>query len=207
MEASEIFGARGLPFGGPCLGERNDRKVPMLSPNMEDYLEVIYRLSKGERAVRVSEIAEAIQVRRPSVSKALKRLVESGHVEHSPYGEVSLTDRGTGVAEWQVHSHQVLCDFLVEILGIADDEAEFEACQIEHTAGVNTVDQMERFLDFLKKSPAEVREWISRFHVSTRSKLDESKGSGRSSGDPEGGGKRSAKSGDHDADRIWTSRI
>src|SRR5687768_16430061 len=94
------------PSPKPRTGKRLS-SVPeqRLSANMEDYLEVIYRLSQpnGDEAAQpgsrktgalVSNIAEAIGVKRPSVSKALKRLQREGLVRHTPYNGATVTPRG-----------------------------------------------------------------------------------------------------------------
>ncbi len=138
----------------------------MLSPSMEDYLKVIFRLSQGARGPRVSEIADAIQVRKPSVSKALRRLSESGYVEHVPYGEVALTDRGERVAIRQVHAFEVIADFLEQVLGLSREEAEKEAGGIEHCTGPETVHRLEHFLQFVRSAPPEARGWVEGFVAS-----------------------------------------
>jgi len=135
----------------------------MLSPNMEDYLEVIYRLSEDAGSARVSEIAEVIHVRRPSVSKALRRLAETGYVDHDPYGDVVLTESGERVARRQVRIHRVVSNFLGSILGLSREESDREACQIEHTAGPSTVRRMELFLEFIGDAPREHRRWLASF--------------------------------------------
>jgi DtxR family Mn-dependent transcriptional regulator len=135
---------------------------------MEDYLEVIYRLAEDAGRARVSEIADAIHVRRPSVSKALRRLAETGYVDHDPYGDVVLTESGERVARRQVRNHRVVSRFLTSILGLSREEADHEACQIEHTAGPTTVRCMEGFLDFVANAPETHRRWLRGFaHEST----------------------------------------
>lgn len=135
----------------------------MLSPSMEDYLKVIFRLSQEDSRPRVSEIAEAVRVRKPSVSKALRRLAEAGYVEHVPYGEVTLTESGERVARWQVHSFEVVADFLQSVLGIDRARAEDEAGRIEHSAGTITVDRLEALLKYVRSASPEHRSWLLQF--------------------------------------------
>ena len=135
----------------------------MLSPSMEDYLKVILRLSEGESRPRVSDIADAVQVRKPSVSKALRRLAEAGYVEHVPYGEVNLTESGERVARWQAYSFDVVADFLVTCLGLERERAEEEAGRIEHSAGKVTVDRLEALMRYVRAAPPEHRSWLMQF--------------------------------------------
>lgn len=120
-----------------------------LTANMEDYLEAIYRLSLADGHGRVSRIAEAIGVKKPSVSKALKRLQNEGFVTHSHYGGATVTARGKAVAEAQVRSHRALTRFLEEVLALSPELAEHDACLMEHAISHATVERLATFMDFL----------------------------------------------------------
>jgi|GEM_PF-352565 len=137
-------------------------KEQRLSANMEDYLEVIYRLSQSDKedpaqagsrktGALVSNIAEAIGVKRPSVSKALKRLQREGLVRHTPYNGATVTARGKQVAEAQVRSHRALTRFLQEVLALDGHLAEHDACLMEHAISPETVERLVRFIDHLDR--------------------------------------------------------
>ncbi|MCZ7644795.1 MAG: metal-dependent transcriptional regulator [Planctomycetota bacterium] len=128
----------------------NGLRPRSLSANMEDYLEAIFRLAEREGACRVSQIAEKLGVKRPSVSKALKRLKEQGLVVHTPYGGVGVTARGKQVALQQVRTHRVLTNFLTGVLKLPEDLAEHDACLMEHAISHETVERLVEFIDHLK---------------------------------------------------------
>jgi len=136
-------------------GERNKpsgtRAARALSANMEDYIEAIYRLSKSGSGCRVSAIAEALDVKRPSVSKALKRLHQQGLVSHLPYGKVRVTEQGCSVAERQVRNHKVLTRFMCEVLGLPTELAEHDACLMEHAISNETVERLVEFISHLEE--------------------------------------------------------
>lgn len=139
------------------MGERNGKTARLraararaLSANMEDYLEAIYRLADGQGVARVSNIADALAVKRPSVSKALKRLRDQGLVRHSPYGDVGMTERGRTLARQQVHVHRVLTRFLTEVLKMPVRLAEHDACLIEHAISQETVARLVEFIHHLE---------------------------------------------------------
>ena len=50
----------------------------LLTPSMEDYLEMIYRCSENEEFVRLNKIAQMLNVRDSSASKMMKKLAELG---------------------------------------------------------------------------------------------------------------------------------
>lgn len=124
---------------------RDDQQL--LSPAMEDYLEAIFRVTERNGACSVSDVAEALDVKRPSVSKAIKRLTDAGFVAHEPYGKVSLTAKGRAVGRQQVRMHQVLMHFLVDILQLPPDLAEHDACLMEHAISRATVERLVEFIE------------------------------------------------------------
>lgn len=103
-----------------------------LSASLEDYLEAILQLERASRVARVSEIAEQLNVSRPSVTGALKNLAGRGLVSHARYGHVILTAEGTGIALDVERRHLAIRDFLTTVLAIPEEKAEVTACRLEH---------------------------------------------------------------------------
>ncbi len=62
------------------------------------YLKAVYYLSKQDDSTYVADIAQALEVTRPSASNALKSLSKKGYVVHKPYGDVKLTAKGREAA-------------------------------------------------------------------------------------------------------------
>jgi DtxR family Mn-dependent transcriptional regulator len=131
-----------------------------LTPSMEDYLETIYQLERRQDAVRVKDIAEQAGVRMPSVTAALEGLKRHALVAHEPYGAVTLTDEGRRTAEFLMRRHQTLTTFLRDILGLEGDEAEAEACEIEHALSPRTLTRLLAMIDFLERCPRGGEEWL-----------------------------------------------
>ncbi|MBN1320101.1 MAG: metal-dependent transcriptional regulator [Thermoleophilia bacterium] len=123
-------------------GEKKEGKVDVqaagavasdvLSESLEDYLEAILQLERECRVARVSEIADQLNVSRPSVTGALKNLAARGLVTHEPYGHVTLTDEGSGIAVEVERRHVAIRDFLVDVLGVPAEKADVTACRLEH---------------------------------------------------------------------------
>jgi len=117
-----------------------------LSPTMENYLEVIGKLSKGERVVRVNSLAKELKVRMPSVSEALKVLKDNGLVTHEKYGYIELTEKGSKIAEEVFSRHEILFAFLTKILGIDPVTADEDACKMEHVISPTTLSKLISFV-------------------------------------------------------------
>ncbi len=114
--------------------EKSQVKEPpeALSASLEDYLETILQLERASRVARVSQIADRLGVSRPSVTGALKGLSSRGLVSHAPYGHVTLTDEGAGIALEVERRHVLIRDFLTGVLSLPEDKAEVTACRLEH---------------------------------------------------------------------------
>lgn len=103
-----------------------------LSASLEDYLEAILQLERESRVARVSDIADHLNVSRPSVTGALKNLSSRGLVTHIRYGHATLTEEGTRIALDVEKRHLAIRDFLITVLSIPEDKAEATACRLEH---------------------------------------------------------------------------
>lgn len=123
-----------------------------LSRSMEDYLEVIYNLKVRSDVARVKDIAREMDVKMPSVTGAIRSLVEKGLVKHEPYECVELTDEGLRRASEVAHRHSAIKAFLIDVLGLHEDDAEREACGIEHAINADTLDRLLKFVESTRPS-------------------------------------------------------
>ncbi len=122
-----------------------------LAPRLEDYLETIYLLEKENRVARVKDIAQARNVKMPTVTEVLKRLSERGFIKYEPYGYVSTTEKGKAYAEDLYRKHKVLMKFFKEVLALPPEIAEEEGCLIEHHLSNETVRKIEKLTELLSK--------------------------------------------------------
>lgn len=123
------------------------------TPSMEDYLEAIVLLSEGSKAVKVTEISNALGVKKPSVTSALARLAESGLVTHKRYGSVELTPEGERIARDVYWRHETLRHFLVNILNVELAVAEEDACRMEHVLSRISLSKLAKFIEFVLNCP------------------------------------------------------
>jgi DtxR family Mn-dependent transcriptional regulator len=103
-----------------------------LSPAGQDYLKAIFLLVEEERPVTTQALAARLAVAPPSVTNMVKRLAEMGLVSHTPYGGVSLTERGRVAAAEVVRHHRLIELFLAEVLDVPWDRVHEEAERLEH---------------------------------------------------------------------------
>lgn len=127
-----------------------------LTPSMEDYLEMIYRLSREEGFTRVVELAAALHVQPPSASRMLHRLAKEGLVKYEKYSIIRLTQRGEELGRRLIHRHDVLEQFL-HLIGLRD--ALEDAEKIEHNISDAALEGIERLTAYLTGDPDSLRAW------------------------------------------------
>jgi DtxR family Mn-dependent transcriptional regulator len=125
-----------------------------LTTSMEDYMETILQLFVEKKGVRVSDIAERMEVSKPSVSGALQVLARQGLVNHEPYEVISLTAAGEKVARGILRRHEILKRFLNDILAIPEKDAEAAACGMEHAISAEVTERLARLLDAMARCPS-----------------------------------------------------
>jgi DtxR family Mn-dependent transcriptional regulator len=126
---------------------------PTLSRSVEDYLKAIYRLAAGGDFASTSSIAQALEIQPASVTGMVKRMAESGLLEHVPYKGVRLTEAGAREALRVLRRHRVLETYLCARLGYAWDDVHEEAERLEHAASDRLIEQMARALGFPDRDP------------------------------------------------------
>ena len=102
-----------------------------IQKSAEDYLEAMLILYEEKGYIRSIDIAKHLGVTKPSVSYAVKRLRESGYINMNANGPITLAPAGYKIARRIYERHKALTAFLVK-LGVSRDQAEEDACKIEH---------------------------------------------------------------------------
>ncbi len=117
-----------------------------ISASLEDYLETIFILHRQRGEVRVTDIASALGVSKPSVNRAVGTLCDAGFLEHEFYGTVALTPSGEARAAQVLHRHQLIRRFLHDTLGVPEEIAEEDACRMEHVVSTQTIQHLYDYL-------------------------------------------------------------
>lgn len=134
-----------------------------LTSTMEDYLEAIFDLDRDKRAVRVRDIAKRLDVKMPTVTSMLRALNDRGLVHYEKYEYVELTDNGADVGREMRRRHQMLFRFLTDILKIDAKTADGEACKMEHTLSLTTLEALTDFMEFIQTCPRAGESWLHYF--------------------------------------------
>jgi len=134
-----------------------------LSPSLEDYLEAIYSIIEEKQAVKAIEISRRLGVGRSSVTEALKNLADKKLVNYRRYDVITLTPSGEKAAKKVVLKHRVLYDFFTQILDISPEQAEKDACKIEHVISEEVLNKLIAFIEFNKHFHCKNYDFINEF--------------------------------------------
>lgn len=112
----------------------------------EDYLETILVLQQRLGQVRSIDIVNELGYSKPSISVAMKKLRESGHVLMAGDGTLTLTDSGLAIAR-EVYDRHTVISGLFRLLGVPDEIAAEDACKVEHHLSEKTFLCIREFIE------------------------------------------------------------
>lgn len=116
----------------------------------EDYLEAVLILEKKKGSVRSLNVAELMNVKKPSVSNAIKLLKEGGFLTMDGDKLLHLTELGREVAETIYERNCILTEGLI-YLGVDPETAEQDACRLEHDISRESFEKLKERWENLKK--------------------------------------------------------
>lgn len=121
-----------------------------ITSSLEDYLKTILIIQKKNKPVRSVDIARSMNVSKPSVSYAMKKLVRDGMIVFDDDGIVSLTESGRNAAENVYNKHELIGKVLMRI-GVSEQTALRDACLIEHAISDETYKCLLKLKSFEKE--------------------------------------------------------
>ncbi len=117
-----------------------------MTASLEEYLKTIYILICDKGSARVTDIADMLGYKKPSVNRALKILKEEGLIDYEAYKDIKLTNKGKILATDIVRKHNALKAFLIEVLNVEEDKAEEEAKHMKHAISESTLNSLEEYI-------------------------------------------------------------
>ena len=111
----------------------------------EMYLETILILGIRNNMVRAVDVAEEMQLSKPSVSRALSKLKGESCIIVDENGHIAFTEKGRAIAEKIYERHRVLTEILTA-LGVTQETAAADACRIEHDISDESFEAMKKHL-------------------------------------------------------------
>ena len=109
-------------------------------------MKAIYHLNAGGHRASGQEIAAAVKVSAPGVTKMLQHLAANHLIFYKPYQPVSLTELGERIALEVIRHHRLLELYLMESLGYGWEQVHAEAERLEHHISEDFENSIERLL-------------------------------------------------------------
>jgi len=122
-----------------------------LTKALEMYVKVAYELEDELGIATVSDMAQRLGVKAPSVTAALQKLDSMGMVTYRRYQNVKLTKLGKTVAKRLLGRNKTLMDFLL-MIGVDEETASTDACEIEHVVNPKTIEKLAEYMENISKS-------------------------------------------------------
>lgn len=122
----------------------------LLTHSAAHYLMTIHELLASQGYARVTDIAKRLNITRGSCSISLKPLKKRGLVVEDANKFLSLSEEGRRMAEIVERNDELLEIFLRDVLGVDPDQAEVDACKIEHLLSIESSVKLCNFIECIQ---------------------------------------------------------
>ena len=118
----------------------------MVSKALEEYLKTMYVLKIQNKEIRVTDIANQMNLSKPSVNKAINNLKENGLVYYEAYGKIELTKQGTDLAKKILEAYDISYVFFKDVIGLDEEASKREAEKLKLTMEDNTINNLAKYV-------------------------------------------------------------
>ncbi len=112
----------------------------------EMYLKTIFLLGEESDFVRSVDVANALDLSKPSVSRAVKNLVTEGAIKVEDDGNIVLLEKGYEEAKSINEKHEILTQVFIKYLKLDTELAESDACKVEHVISEETFEALKKLI-------------------------------------------------------------
>jgi len=134
-----------------------------LSHSQEDYLEEIYKQVLKNGYAKVTDISNALNVKKASVTGALNALLQKNLIHYEPYSKITLTEEGETSAKQILQKHEILSDFFKNVLNLSAEEASENACRMEHVGSEKFFTNFVKFSQYIQNFGAQNPDFIKKY--------------------------------------------
>ena len=140
-----------------------------LTHSAAHYLMTIHELLESQGYARVTDIAKQLNITRGSCSISLKPLKKRGLVTEDHNKFLKLSEEGKRLARIVEKNDELLESFFEHVLGVNPDQAEIDACKIEHLLSIETSIKLCSFIELMNSDHKLVKDFskLLRQHTQT----------------------------------------
>jgi len=132
-----------------------------LTASMEDYIEMVYRLSKDSGYTRINDLSKSLNIKPSSATKMIQKLSDMDYLKYQKYGVIVLKSKGYNLGENLLNRHNTVEEFL-KLLKVKDENILYETEKIEHTISDDTLKCIKSFLELIKKDEILYNKFINK---------------------------------------------
>ena len=118
---------------------------------------------------RVSDIARQLNITRGSVSISLKPMKEAGLLLQDENRHLQLSDKGQRLVDAIKTKRLLIQRLLSELLGVDEQQAEIDACKVEHLTSNKTAWRLAAFFRFMDGQADVAGEFLAKWREFDRS--------------------------------------
>ncbi|CAN5198289.1 hypothetical protein BH09SUM1_BH09SUM1_24290 [soil metagenome] len=132
-----------------------------ITHSMAHYLMAIHELHKRQGYARVTDVARELEITAGSASVSIKALKLKGWVDEDHNRFLLLTVEGDKLAH-EIHvNNKLVVQFLTQVLGLTDAQANIDACKMEHLVSSAMRSKMLAFMHFIHEDRQVVKDFLS----------------------------------------------
>lgn len=146
-----MFGGSTMSNGFYTFNNYFKSNIGLITASMEDYIEMIYRLSSDKGFTRVGDLSKELNVRPASTTRMIKKLNDISLVTYERYGYIRLTEDGNIYGKYLLYRHNTVEKFL-KVIGATKNVLE-ETEKIEHVLSKDTFERIENFIEVINNYP------------------------------------------------------
>ncbi len=106
---------------------------------------------------RVSDVARLLEITRGSVSISLKPMKEAGLILQDENKHLQLSPVGQALVDSIKTKRLLMKRLFTEILSVSPEQAEVDACKLEHLLSDESAQRLVSFMRFVDAEPASLR--------------------------------------------------
>jgi len=134
-----------------------------ITHSVAHHLAAIHDLRDRHGYARVSDVARYLGITRGSASLTLKALREKGYVQEDQNKFLSLSDTGHRIVHTVLARREIVRSFLKDVLRIEAQQADADACKVEHLLSVEAGENLCRFVEFLQSDAPVARRFLEEY--------------------------------------------
>ena len=118
----------------------------MISKSLEEYIKSMYILNRQNGQIRVTDVANKMNISKASVNKAVKNLKEEGMLDYEAYGDIKLTKSGEELAQKLLEAYDIGVLFFRDVLGLEEQEATKNAEGLKSSISDEAFNKLARYV-------------------------------------------------------------